>query len=154
MNYNIKVGDSFSATITHWLPGTGTVKKGLWSQHVDYVVNDVVISTDGEVYVCVLAHKNQAVSNETYWAASSVMDLSSTTITGSIAADEDESSILDFTVSFVTDGSDGQYIISLTSVQTTTLTPGKYVYDIQYESGSTVTSYMQGFVYVSHQVTV
>ena len=53
----------------------------------------------------------------------------------------------------ITDSSNGNVEISLSGVQTGNITPGKYVYDVRANSGSSVFRVVEGIVIITPSVT-
>lgn len=53
----------------------------------------------------------------------------------------------------VTDGANGKLTVSLTDEQTATIPSGELVYDIEWYNGSATGRLIEGFVYVSPEVT-
>jgi hypothetical protein len=49
-------------------PGTPLVFLGAWDVATNYVISDVVVATDNNTYVCILASIGNEPPNATYWA--------------------------------------------------------------------------------------
>ena len=78
-------------------------------------------------------------------------DLTSYTVTSQLRKHYSSTTATDFTVAKV-DGT-GQITISLTAAQTTTLTEGRYVYDVEIASSAETLRVLEGLVTVTPNVT-
>lgn len=69
MAYAITSGENVLIRLALYILITGQTYRGVWSSVTAYVVDDVVLGSDGIAYVSILAGTNHAPPNATYWAA-------------------------------------------------------------------------------------
>lgn len=146
-------GDSFTRTFTRYSEEYLNYR-GQWSSLLDYEVDDVIVYKNA-VYKCILdTTASQVPTNVTYWGTPDPYDYSSHTFEAKIRTDyNEEASIVDFTVAFATDGTDGKFRVSLTAAQTAALDFDNAVYDIEVTSGSTVWKESRGKIILIDEAT-
>jgi len=155
-NLNIIRGNTFTQTFNR-MGETYLNYEGEWTDLTEYEVDDVVTYKD-EVYKCILdTTAAQKPTNATYFGSVTPYDYTSPvlhTLEAKIRTDfREEASIVDFTVDYLTDGTDGKYVISLTAAQTEVLDFDEAVYDIEVTSGSTVWKEYRGKIKLDNEVT-
>lgn len=85
--------------------------------------------------------------------SNSVYDLTNYTASAQMRKHAGSSTAVDFTVTIGAPPTNGQIIIELTSQQTASLKPGRYLYDVIITQNSTVTRAIEGMVLVREGVT-
>ena len=128
--------------------------RGKWTELTEYKVDDV-IEYKNLTYKCILDTTNkQPPTNTLYFGSLTPFDYSTSTLEAKIRTDyNEEDSVIDFTTSFITDGTDGQIQLSLTATQTEALDFDTAVYDIEVTSGSTVYKEVYGVVTLQDEAT-
>ncbi len=154
LDITITQGSTFSHTFKRYSEDNLNYR-GEYSTLATYEVDDTV-HYKGAVYKCILSGKGNAPTNVTYWTTMAVYDYSTPahTLTGSIRTSfSEEATVADFVVSYVTDGTDGEYKIVLSSTVTAALDFKDAVYDIEATDGLTVWKEFEGVVYLKDEVT-
>lgn len=152
-NIEIIKGSSFAQTFTRFSEDYLNVR-GAWSSLTEYEVDDVV-AYKNVLYKCILnTTSGQLPTNATYFGSITPYDYSLATFEAKIRTDyKEEDSIVDFTVVFVTDGTDGKFQISLTAAQTAALDFNKAVYDVEVTNGTDVWKESWGDIRLSDEAT-
>lgn len=83
----------------------------------------------------------------------SALNLTGYTVSAQMRKYAGSSTAITFTTDIVSPGTLGKIIISLTSLQTTNLKPGRYVYDVVVTQSSVKTRVIEGMVLVREGVT-
>lgn len=86
-------------------------------------------------------------------ATNSAYDLTGATAEAQLRKHAGSSTATDFTVSIVAPDTSGKLVLSLTSTQTSSLKPGRYVYDILVTKDEVVNRVIEGMVLVREGVT-
>jgi hypothetical protein len=84
---------------------------------------------------------------------SSPLNLTGYTVESQMRKYSGSSTAINFTSSIILPETLGKILISLTATQTTSLKPGRYVYDVLITTGSTKTRVIEGMVLVRDGVT-
>jgi hypothetical protein len=84
---------------------------------------------------------------------SSPLNLTGYTVQSQMRKYSGSSTAINFTSSIILPETLGKILISLTATQTTSLKPGRYVYDVLITTGSTKTRVIEGMVLVRDGVT-
>lgn len=151
VNMKLKVGDTFTRTLTLYAQSNLT-NRGEYKSAYTYQTNDVVLYNNVVYYSKLDSNKGNTPPNATYWGTPTVVNLSTSTISGGLKhSNKDESTIVNFTTAFVTNGSDGKFTISLTSSQTALLDFDECYFDVQVTTGSTVRTYLSGTIELEKQ---
>jgi len=153
LDLEIIQGDSFSLTFSR-LSEDYLNYKGEWSSLLDYEVDDVV-TYKNTIKKCILnTTANQLPSNATYFGAVDPYDYSACTFYAKIRTEfNEEASVADFNVAYLTDGTDGKFQITLTAVQTAALDFDTAVYDIEVTEAGEVRKEARGKVNLKNEAT-
>jgi len=84
---------------------------------------------------------------------SAPLDLTGYTVASQMRKYSGSSTAVNFSVSITAPASSGEIVISLGSTQTSDLKPGRYVYDVVIDNGSSKTKVIEGMVLVREGVT-
>lgn len=83
----------------------------------------------------------------------SAYDLTSATVSAQMRKHSGSSTSVDFTTVIVEPQTSGQIVLSLSDTQTSTLKPGRYVYDVVVDQNSVKSRVVEGMVLVREGVT-
>ncbi len=154
-DFTITKGSTFSRTFTKYSEDYFNVR-GEWSSLGDYDVDDV-ITYKNVVYKCILAHTTAfAPPNVTYWSTPTAYDYSAGThvITAKLRSEYDSETVAtDFTISWITDGSDGKFKISLSATVTAAFLFKDATYDVEVTDGTTTWKEAYGKIAIRDEVT-
>lgn len=149
--FKIKEGDSFSRTLTIYAQ-SNLENRGLYKDAYTYQTNDLVVHNNVLYYSKANSNKGYTPPNATWWGIPSVVDLSTSTLGGGLKhSHKDESTIVNWTTAFVTDGTNGQFTISLTGAQTATFDFDECYFDVQITTGSTIKTYLSGKIVLERE---
>ena len=153
IDLDIVKGDTFSYTFTR-LGEQYLNFRGEWSKLADYEEDDVVVWKNN-IYKNILdTTANQKPSDITYWGSVAPFDYSGSTFEAKIRTNYDEeASIVDFVVEFITDGTDGKFRITLTAAQTAALDFDEAVWDVEITDGVYVWKEGRGIVHLYNEAT-